>query len=92
MENKPKNKPQLTDENKPKNKLQLTDGDRRKRALKLIRLMKGDIITCMKTGAPLIVEGNGPLMALMTVIEVAEQATLKEMTPILGADGKIWKT
>lgn len=68
-----------------------TDQERRMRALKLIRLMKGDIVTCMQTGAPLVVEGEGPLKALMTVVEVAEHATLKEMAPILGADGKVVK-
>jgi len=68
-----------------------SDQERRMRALKLIRLMKGDIVTCMQTGTQLIVEGEGPLKALMTVIEVAEAATLKEMAPVLGADGKVVK-
>jgi len=68
-----------------------SDQERRMRALKLIRLMKGDIVTCMQTGVPLVVEGDGPLRALMTVVEVAEHATLKEMAPILGSDGKVVK-
>lgn len=68
---------------------EITDQERRMRALKLIRLMKGDIVTAMQGGIPLVIEGEGPLKALMTVIEVAEHATLKEMAPILGADGKL---
>lgn len=63
--------------------------EQRMAALKLIRLMKGDVVTAMQTGAPLVIEGEGPLKAIMTVIEVAEHATLKEMAPILGANGKL---
>ena len=72
-------------------KVEPTDQERRMRALKLIRLMKGDVVTAMQTEQPLVVEGNGPLTALMTVIEVAEHATLKEMAPVLGSDGKVVK-
>jgi len=59
------------------------------KSLKLIRLMKGDVATALQDEVPLVVEGEGPLTALMTVIQVAEHATLKAMAPILGADGKM---
>ena len=66
------------------------DGNKKLReGLKLIRLMKGDIHTCLRDGIPLVVEGEGPLKALLNVVEVAEHATLKGVVPILGADGKV---
>ena len=74
--------------NKPE---EVTDQERRMRALKLIRLMKGDVVTSMQEDVPLVIEGEGPLRALMTVIEVAEHATLKEMAPILDSGGKVVK-
>lgn len=63
--------------------------EQRMAALKLIRLMKGDVVTAMQQGVPIVIEGEGPLKALLSVIQVAEHATLKEMAPILGADGKL---
>jgi len=66
-----------------------TDKRKRMDSLKLIRLMKGDIVTAMQEGIPLVIEGEGPLKALFTVIEVAEHATLKEMAPIIDPSGKL---
>jgi len=60
-----------------------------KEALKLIRLMKGDIVTALQQNVPLVIEGEGPLGALLTVIEVAEHATLKQMAPIVDPSGKL---
>lgn len=68
-----------------------TDQERRMSSLKLIRLMKGDVVTAMQDEIPLVITGTGPLTALMTVIEVAEHATLKEMAPILDLTGKVVK-
>lgn len=70
---------------------QTTDRERRMRSLKLIHMMKGDVVTALQQDVPLVIEGQGPLTALMAVIEVAEHATLKEMAQILGADGKVVK-
>lgn len=57
--------------------------------LALLQLMKRDIQTCLQTGVPLVVAGEGPLRALLTVVEVAEHATAKASVAILGADGKV---
>lgn len=62
--------------------------EQHRNALRLIRLMKGDVTTCALENVPLIVEGEGPLQALMTVIEVAERATVEKLTPILDASGR----
>lgn len=62
--------------------------EKHRRMLKLIRLMKGDVVTCLQDHLPMLVEGEGPLKALMTVIEVAEKVTIERLTPILGADGR----
>jgi hypothetical protein len=35
-----------------------------------------------------VLEGEGPLGALLSVLQVAEKATAEKMVPILGADGK----
>jgi len=59
--------------------------DKLKAGLKLIKQMKTDIMMAMAGGAPLVVEGEGPLKALMTVVEVAEQATAKELIPFIGS-------
>jgi hypothetical protein len=46
--------------------------------LKLIKMMKGDIITSMKTGQQLIIQGDA-LGALLTVVQIAEEATLLKL-------------
>lgn len=61
------------------------DAGKLKAGLKLIRQMKTDIMMAMTGGTQLVVEGEGPLGALMTVVEVAEQATAKELIPLIGA-------
>jgi len=63
--------------------------EKQKDALKLIRMMKVDVQTAMTTGVPLVINTMGAMKALMTVIEVAEKATVEKLTPILGADGKL---
>ena len=60
-----------------------------KDVLKLIRLMKGDIVTAQQQNIPLVIEGEGPLNALLTVVRVAEHATLKQMAPIVDPSGKL---
>ena len=60
------------------------DADKLKGGLRLIRQMKTDIMLALAGGTQLVVEGEGPLNALMTVVEVAEQATAKELIPLVG--------
>jgi len=63
--------------------------EKQKRALKLIHMMKTDVQAALTAGAPLVIQGEGPLGALLTVLGVAEKATVEKLTPILGADGKL---
>lgn len=69
-------------------KTEKTNFEKQREALKLIKMMETDVATAMATGAPLVIEGEGPLGALMSVLQVAEKATTEKLTPILGADGK----
>lgn len=69
--------------------MERSDNKKLKDGMKLIRLMKGDIFTALRDNVPLVIEGEGPLKALLTVVEVAENATAKALAPILGPDGKI---
>jgi hypothetical protein len=62
--------------------------EKQRAALKLIKMMQTDVMTAMATGVPLVLEGEGPLGALLSVLQVAEKATAEKMVPILGADGK----
>jgi hypothetical protein len=69
--------------------LKIIDGNKTlKGGMKLIMLMKADIMQAMDTEQPLVIEGEA-LGALLTVVEVAEHATAKQIAPILGTDGKI---
>lgn len=65
--------------------------EQQREALKLIRMMKVDVQTAMTTGVPIVINTPGAMTALMTVIEVAERATVVKLTPILGADGNLVK-
>ena len=58
-------------------------------ALKLIKMMQTDVSAALASGAPLVIEGEGPLSALLSVLQVAEKATLEKLVPVLGADGKV---
>ena len=69
--------------------MERSDNQKLKEGMKLIRLMKGDIITALRDKVPLVIEGEGPLKALLTVVEVAENATAKALAPILGPDGRV---
>jgi hypothetical protein len=68
-------------------KTEKTNYEKQRAALKLIKMMQTDVATAMATGAPLVIEGEGPLGALLSVLQVAEKATTEKLTPILGADG-----
>jgi hypothetical protein len=65
--------------------------EQQREALTLILMMKVDVQTAMTTGVPIVIDTPGAMTALMTVIEVAEKATVAKLTPILGADGKMVK-
>lgn len=62
--------------------------DKQKAALKLIKMMETDVMTALATGAPLVIQGEGPLKALMSVLQVAEKATIEKLPTLLGADGQ----
>lgn len=61
---------------KDKDRAQLQSG------LQLIRLMKIDVAQAVQTRQALVIEGEGPLKALYTVIEVAEEATRKSLEEV----------
>lgn len=50
--------------------------------LQLIQMMKIDIAQAMQTKQALVIEGEGPLKALYTVVEVAEEATRKSLEEV----------
>lgn len=48
-------------------------------AMKLILLMKADIIAALQARVPLVIESENALRALLTVVEVAEHATARKI-------------
>ena len=66
--------------------------EKQRAALKLIKMMETDVLTALTTGAPLVIEGKGPLGALLSVLQVAEKATTEKLIPIFGAEGGDYNT
>ena len=50
--------------------------------LNLIAMMKIDVAQALQTKSELVIKGEGPLKALYTVIEVAEEATRKSLEEV----------
>jgi hypothetical protein len=56
-----------------------TEEDVDKQQFTLIQMMKNDILTALRSGQQLVIEGEGPLGALLTVVQVAEKATAERL-------------